>query len=421
MAHATRHTPPVDDLAYRLWREGYRALAEQRARADGDAAFEHRLLGRRAVVVRGREGARLFYDTDTIERRKAVPAALADLLFGHGAVHGLDGDAHRRRKTMFLEILGEESVADLAGRVADGLRSRVPMWRGREVALFDELVEAYGVAVLAWAGVECPPDVARRTAHRLATIVDGFGAAGAAYPRGWAARWQSNAWARRIVAEVRSGRRVPAPGTPLLQVAGSGELGVGVAAVELLNILRPTVAVAWPATFAALALAEHPQWRELLRSDAGDTAGEPAADGGSVHDRRVAFGHEVRRLYPFVPALAGKVRRPAEIAGVALEPGDRLVLDVVGTDRDPALWEAPDDFRPERFAGVMPDPFGFVPQGGGDPHTGHRCPGEPLTVRILAETLGVLAEVEYDVVSPATYDPTRIPTRPVGGLVVRVR
>jgi len=406
---------PVDDLAYRLWRRGYRALGEERARADGADAFEHRLLGRRTVVVRGRAGAQLFYDTDTIERRKAVPAALADLLFGHGAVHGLDGEEHRRRKEMFLEILGQESVDRLAEAVASSLRRRLEAARGREVVVFDELVEAYGVAVLAWAGVDLSPDEARRTAPRLARIVDGFGAAGPAYPRAWAERLRCNAWARRVIAQVRSGTRVPAPGTPLLRIAARGDLDLRVAAVELLNLLRPTVAVAWPGTFAALALSEHPQWRTLLRD------GAEGADDRRLHERRVAFGHEVRRLCPFVPALAGRVRRAGEIDGVPLRPGDRVVLDVVGTDRDPSLWADPEEFRPERFADVEPDPFGFVPQGGGDPRRGHRCPGEPLTVRILAETLGVLAEVEYDVLSSPSYDATRIPTLPDRGLVVRLR
>jgi fatty-acid peroxygenase len=183
--------------------------------------------------------------------------------------------------------------------------------------------------------------------------------------------------------------------------------------VELLNVLRTTVAVAWPGTFAVLALSEHPQWRENLRA--------LTPDGDGVDTRRVAFGHEVRRLYPFVPALAGRARRPMRAAGVDLKRGDRIVLDVVGTDQDPELWHDPKEFLPERFADVQPDPHTYVPQGGGDPATGHRCPGEPLTVRLLAETIGVFADLDFDVVTRPAYDPTRMPTRPEKGLVIRTR
>jgi fatty-acid peroxygenase len=179
-----------------------------------------------------------------------------------------------------------------------------------------------------------------------------------------------------------------------------------VAGVELLNVLRPTVAVAWPGAFLALALAEHLQWRRVLREDA-------------TGERAIAFGHEVRRTCPFVPALAGRITRETELDGVSLHEGDRLVLDVPGTNQDPGWWDDAHRFRPERFADVMPDPFAFVPQGGGDTRTGHRCPGEPLTVRMLAQTARVLAGLDFEVLGDTSYDPTRIPTLPGRGLTIR--
>jgi fatty-acid peroxygenase len=395
-----------DDLMLKLWREGYRALAAERTRHDDPDAFEGSLLGRRTAVVRGREGARVFYDTGRVRRRRAIPPPLSALLFGSGAVHGLDGGAHAERKAVFLELLAEDRIAPLAAAVAEDLRARAASWHGREVVVFDELAESYGGAVLSWAGIELPPGQARRWSRRLAAIVDGFGFAGTAYARGWAARVLADRWAARLVADARSGRRSAAPETALAVIAGA-PLSARVAGVELLNILRPTVAVAWPGTFAALALAVHPHWRASLLG--------PEADR-----RRVAFGHEARRLYPFVPALAGRARCPLTVGSVDLREGDRIVLDVLGTDQDPQVWPDPEQFVPDRFVDAEPDPFSYVPQGGGDPATGHRCPGEPLTVRLLAETVGVLAGLDLEVVSRPGFDPTRMPTRPDRGLVVRV-
>jgi fatty-acid peroxygenase len=389
------------DLAWRLWRDGYRALAEERARHDGADAFETRLLGRRTLVVRGSAGVRLFYDTSVVRRFNAIPPALAGMLFGAGAVHGLDDAAHIERKAMFLDLLSEERIGPLVTAVEHELARRAAHWHGR-VVLFDELVEVYGAAVLPWAGIACSRRQAARLARRLARIVDGFGGAPAAYARGWVARLEANRWARRLVESVRSGETIPPAGSVLAVIAGS-DLPVPVAAVELTNVLRPTVAVAWPGTFAAVALAEHRQWRELLRDP------QP----------RVAFAHEVRRRYPFVPALAGRIRRDADALGHQLKAGDRVLLDVVGTDQDPATWPDPDDFLPARFAHGDPDPYTLVPQGGGDPRTGHRCPGEPLTVRLLATTAGVLAGVDFAAVD-ASYDVTRIPTLPPRGLRILV-
>ncbi|WP_346386302.1 cytochrome P450 [Nocardioides sp.] len=399
------------DLSVHLWRDGYRALPEERSHHGGADVFASSLLGRRAVVVRGRAGARLFYDSSVVEREGAVPAPLANLLFGRGAVHGLDGEEHAVRKGMFLDILTEQRVDDLGTAIGRDLDRRVQQWPGREIVVFDELVEVYGAAVQAWAGLDTTGGTVRRTSRRLATIVDGFGGAGNAYPRAWLARIWANRWARRLVADVRDGLLDARPDSVLALIAsGPGrDLDARVAGVELLNILRPTVAVAWPGTFLARDLAIYPHWRPLLR------------DADRALDRRFAFGHEVRRTCPFVPALVGRAHSAAEIDGVRVEPGNMLVLDVPATNHDPHLWSEPDEFLPERFAELMPDPYGFVPQGGGDPATGHRCPGEPLTARMLAETARVLATVEYDPTAGTAYDATRIPTLPTRGFPIRVR
>ncbi|SFC33783.1 fatty-acid peroxygenase [Nocardioides terrae] len=395
---------PIDDLALKLWRDGYRALAAERLRHDDPDAFEGSLLGRRTAVVRGAEGARLFYDTSRVRRGRAIPAPLAGLIFGRGAVHGLDDEAHAERKGMFLGLLDEDRIGPLASAIGADLRRRAAGWHGREVVVFDELVETYGAAVLRWAGVELPAREERAWSRRLAAIVDGFGFAGAAYARGWRARLVADRWAARLIEETRRGRRTPPADTALAVIAAS-DLPSRVAGVELLNVLRPTVAVAWPATFAALALVTHPEWRDSLT-------------GPDAERRRIAFGHEARRLYPFVPALAGRARCPVKAGPVELREGDRIMLDVIGTDHDPQTWRDPEAFVPDRFVDNDPDSYGYVPQGGGDPATGHRCPGEPLTVRLLAETVGALAEVDLRVVSRPAYDPRRMPARPDRGLVV---
>jgi fatty-acid peroxygenase len=206
------------------------------------------------------------------------------------------------------------------------------------------------------------------------------------------------------VRNVRAGLGV-ADGTALARLAAT-DLDDRTAGVELLNLLRPTVAVAWLGTFAAARLAEHPQWREQLRPQHGGEA-------------RLAFAQEVRRTTPFVPALAGKVRYRAEVAGVPVRPGQRVVLDVIGVDHDPARWADPQEFRPERFLGVTPGAYDLVPQGGGHPR-GHRCPGESLALCLLDVTSRVLAEVPYDVVA-GEVDPHRMPTLPGPGLRVRTR
>ena len=398
----------MSDLLPRLLRHGYRAVAADRAargvtETTGDA-YASRLTGRRAVVLRGGDGARLFYDESVVRRKGAIPFPLRGLLFGNGAVHGLDDADHKARKAVFLDLLGAVRVAPVAASVAERLERRVGTWADRPVRLYDELVEVYGRAVLEWGGVEEPPSEARRWSHELARIVDGFGGDPRAYPRGWVARARCDRWARRLVEETRSGTRNPPPGSALAVWAAT-DLSARVAGVELLNVLRPTVAVAWLGAFAGLYLDEAPSWKERLRT-------------GRTTDDHVAFAQEVRRCAPFVPVLAGKVRRAATHQGIRLRRGDRVVLDVWGTDQWAPYWRDPAVFRPERFLDGEPGPFDLVPQGGG-PRTGHRCPGEPLTLLLLAETVRVLAHVDRRV-DPGAHDVSlaRMPTLPQDGLLL---
>lgn len=392
---------PADDLAVALVRHGYRAVARARERTTGEDDLPATLLGRPCLVLRSEEGVRAFYDESLVRRSGAVPPALKGLLFGRGAVHGLDDAEHSRRKRLLRDVVDDPGtdpvVEDSVSRLAD----RTSRWARGGPRVFDELMSTYGAAVLAWAGLEPTLEEQRWVPEELARIVDGFGGSVPAYPRAWVARRRTDRWLAARVADVRAGRMRPRDGSAL-QVLSRAPLPEQVAAVELGNVVRPTVAVAWLGTSAALHLAHLPQWRGSL-----------AAPGGGRH--RLAFAQEVRRTTPFVPALAGIARRAATISGHAVAPGDRLVLDVWGVDTDPSRWQAPEVFDPARFVGWSPGAFDLVPQGGGEV-SGHRCPGESLTLRLLAGTVGVLARARYRVAGTAGFDLTRMPTLPGDGL-----
>src|SRR3712207_4982018 len=110
------------------------------------------------------------------------------------------------------------------------------------------------------------------------------------------ARGRHEAWLARLVEEVRSGTATVPAGSVVDVVArhrdADGErLDPRTAAVEVLNVIRPTVAISWFLAFSGHALARWPQYRELLAS------GEQAFTE--------AWAHEVRRFYPFAPLIGG--------------------------------------------------------------------------------------------------------------------
>ena len=90
------------------------------------------------------------------------------------------------------------------------------------------------------------------------------------------------------------------------------------------------------------------------------------------------------------------------------------VLDVHGTDHDPAHWPDPD-----RFLTGPVDPETLVPQGGGDVATGHRCPGEDVVLTMIAVATRTLARLDYTLPpQDLEVDLSRVPTRPRSGVLL---
>ena len=125
-----------------------------------------------------------------------------------------------------------------------------------------------------------------------------------------------------------------------------------------------------------------------------------------------AFGHEVRRFYPFTPFLGGRAARDLFFQRTAFPRGTTILLDVYGQHHDPRVWPEPYAFRPERFLDRPLGEFELIPQGGGDPRTGHRCPGEQITIALLGTLAQRLARLEYYLPpQDLTIDLARIPAR----------
>lgn len=409
---------PAVDSTLALLNEGYDFIWNRCRRFQSDV-FQARLMGKTTVCIHGREAAELFYDSSKFQRKGAIPRRVVTSLFGKRAVQTLDDDAHRRRKAAFLTIMTPSHLERLMDETAREWRVAIGRWEQADsIVLFDEVQRLLTRATCTWAGVALTEEEVLERARELGQLVDGFAAAGPRLWRAKLARSRTERWMSGIVDEVRRGKR-SAPAGSVLQVMAEHRdrdgklLSTRTAAVEVLNVIRPTVAVCWYITFAALALHDYPEVRGRLASE--DAAGrfERYAD---------LVMQEVRRFYPFTPFVGAKVRAPFTWRGHSFRPGTLVLLDVHGAQHDPALWDAAHEFRPERFEQWGGSAFDFIPQGGGERRSGHRCPGEWITMHNITLALHFLTRgVTYAVVpeQDLTYDLSRIPTRPRSGFVVR--
>ncbi|KQW43649.1 MULTISPECIES: cytochrome P450 [unclassified Roseateles] len=283
-----------------------------------------------------------------------------------------------------------------------------------EVQLYGALQEVLAVAVCDWAGLPLDPGERGVRTRELVSLFDDAARGVGGHLRARLRRHQAEAWARRHIEAVRVGARRPAEDTVLARIArhpdaDGRELPPAIAAVELLNVLRPVVAVSVYLVFVAHALQGRADWAERLRD-------------GAQGKEALHFVQEVRRHYPFFPLLAGRTRAGARWRGAAIPAGMRVILDVYGTNHSRRDWVEPDVFLPERWgAFALQTPSAFVPQGGGPAATGHRCPGEDVALQLMLLSLDMfLLRMRYE---PGERRPpldfSRLPALPEGGLVIR--
>lgn len=416
---------PSLDSSLALLRDPYRWIG-RRADAHGRDAFVARILGERTVLMRGPDAAAAFYDPRLVTRRGGEPHIVLSVLQGHGSVSVLDEDEHRRRKAMHLSLMTPERLQELATISRTEWGRAIDRWReaSAPVALDVEVREVLARTFCSWAGVPLSEASARTRSLDLAAMFEGAGAP-ARFPRAVLGRLRCERWALALVAAVRAGRLHPPADRALAVIARYRDgddalLPAPVAVSELLNLLRPGVAVGRFITYAAAALQARPEYAQELRTAIERDEIDPWSMGSGhldgPHDALWRFVQEVRRTAPFFPAMFGRALHEFAVDGVPVQPGERVILDLFGTSRDPRSWSDPEAFRPERFAGWEGDPVAMVPQGGGDHAFGHRCAGEWATIALMRAAVGVLVTLPHELPAQDLGAPwSRIPTRPRSG------
>lgn len=374
--------------------------------------FETHMLGQKVICMSGEEAAKLFYDPEMFRRNGAAPKRIQKTLFGENGIQTMDGEAHTHRKNLFMSLVTPQKQKRLAELVEERMAASIVKWEdSKEIVLFDEAKKILCQAACYWAGVPLQESEIKKRAEDFSSMVDGFEAVGPRYWKGKAARSKAEEWIKGIIEDVRSGRLDAEEGSALHTMAFFRELDgnkmdAQMASIELINVIRPIVAIATFIAFEALALHEHPECTEKL------TAGDDSY--------REMFVQEVRRYYPFTPSLGAKAKKDFTLNGYEIKKDMLVILDVYGTDHDPKIWEKPDEFHPERFKEWKGSLFGFIPQGGGDPYETHRCPGDGITVEIMKASLDFLInKIEYEVPEQdLSYNLARIPSLPEDGFVM---
>jgi cytochrome P450 len=100
---------------------------------------------------------------------------------------------------------------------------------------------------------------------------------------------------------------------------------------------------------------------------------------------------ETMRLHPVAPMLVPRLsREDTSIDGYDIPAGTRVLVSVWSIGRDPELWDAPEEFMPERFLSSRLDVKGqdyeLLPFGSGR----RMCPGYSLGLKVIQVSLANL-------------------------------
>lgn len=111
-------------------------------------------------------------------------------------------------------------------------------------------------------------------------------------------------------------------------------------------------------------------------------------DSGEGKAFRDATIREVQRMRPVISFAGRHTIQPFEVGGYRIPKGRLIGLSAGLTHYDPNLFERPDLFNPERFLGVNPGTYEWIPFGGGR----RRCIGATFAHMELDVVLRVILE-----------------------------
>ena len=341
----------------------------------------------------------------------------AAAIYGAGSMFVQEEPEHLRRRKLLTPALHGAALSSYVPIMQDSARAAMRSWPVDRP--FEMLTAARAlmldVIVKVIFGVDDPDEVRRLGApfERLLnlgvseqlTVRYALRHAGAL--RVWPQRSQANRDIDRAVMPLIAQRRNDPRLSERLDIlallmCARGDDGERLSDSEIRDDLITLMLAGHETTATTLAwvfdlLLHHPDALRRVRAEA--VSGEEAFTTAVIN--------ETLRIRPPAPFTARVVAQPFPVGGYRVDPGTRIVIHIIAINRNPATYQRPNEFRPERFLDARPETYAWVPFGGGI----KRCLGASFTMRELTTVLHVLLrEGDFSAVDEA---PERIVRRSI--------
>ena len=358
----------------------YTLLSEWRQKADAPVV-KGKAFNKEIIAMYGTDAAKKFYDPKNFKREGAMPEVVLNTLFGQDGVQTLDGEEHHHRKNIFMDLMTPERMDEYHKILDEKMTEAFEAEQGT-FELFGLARKVLFKAITEWAGINLDDltdeEINDLSKYQITMISTSF-TSPVDHVKGVSDRKKSEEWAQELIKEAREN---PVPGKEDVALYAFAEatdlegelLPVEVAAVELLNIIRPTLALTvWAALMGHALFSREDIYNELK---------------GDFDRLQDSFIQELRRYYPFFPMLPAISLREVEVDGYIIPEDSWVVLDIYGTDHDPRHIENPETFKVDRYVEnarniSYEEEYAMIAQGGGDFRSMHRCAGEWITLHTL--------------------------------------
>jgi cytochrome P450 len=391
---------PAGPAAFQMIGFWARPIASmERARARYGKRFTVRLLGAPPFVIHS--------EPDHIKEILTAPpdvlhpgegAKILEPIVGANSLILLDEDPHLEQRKLLLPALHGEHLEGLSGLVREVTEREVEGWpRDEPLVTHDRLADlTLEIILRAVFGLDPGPrlDELRRLLRGILEFSVTPVSMIPALQRNWFGRGPFAEFARiraradeliRELVEERRAEGADRDDVLAMLLQARHDDGSPMSYQELRDELMTLLTAghettASQLTWAFAILARHPRVQEELAAE---------IDSGEGDEYLTATVREILRRRPVLPNAEPRlVKKEVEIGGWTFPPDVCLIANGYLLHHDPDIYPDPYSFRPERFVGVKPGTYTWIPFGGGR----RRCIGAAFATLEMRTVLRAVFE-----------------------------
>lgn len=372
------------------------------------------------VFVSSPEQIRAVFTADPAQLRAGAGNVLVRPIVGQHSLLLLDGEEHVRMRKLLLPPLHGERLAPYAAVVREQTEHLLNRWpAGAQILVRPGLQELTLQVILRTVfGLQEGAEL-RELAELLRQYADLSSSWILFFPKLQRNRWAHNPWVRvrelrdqtnaallGVIERRRLARTSGLTDVLSLLLGMRDEAGVPLSNEELHDELVTLLIAGHETTATALEWTLHfllhdPSIRARVRAELRAVVGDgPVA---TAHLPRLelleAVIKESLRLRPVLPNVARRLATPLQLGRYTLAAGTFVAPCIYLTHHDGTLYPEPERFLPERWLGRKPDPYQWLPFGGGS----RRCIGMAFAMMEMKVVLAtLLSRAELTALTPAS-------------------